>query len=189
MPNRVKANKKENYVSPPISDSASSENPAVPGGNCTTTLTPLPPGEAGCPLEPGNFTITCGWQCYCRADGYCHDAMDLGVPNGTPVYAAEDGVMSVYYSVRESGYGLGTYILLSTEHGVFMYAHLTQAIIEIGENKPVIKGDLIGWTDESGAPGQPHLHFGYYISTDINSSNARPIENLGIECIDQLLSP
>jgi len=158
------------------------DSPAVPSGNCTQTVQVLPPGAAGCPLNPNNeFCITCNWHGYCRPDGYCHDGIDLSVPVGIPVYAVADGIIAAH-----QGDGKGNYILLYTNYGVFMYAHLDSfADLSLRGSRPVTKGALIGYSGCTGTdPCAPHLHFAYYVDTTINSSNARPVECLGINCIN-----
>lgn len=160
-------------------------NPAAPSGNCTTTPGALPPELAGCPLEPGIFSFNGGWHAYCRADGYFHDAVDLGAVVGTPVYAVVNGVARGVGSDED---GLGFHVILDTGgFGIFVYAHLTTTshgdanIPPTG--RPVLKGDLIGFVDNTGHSFGDHLHFAYYPNGVIHSSNAWPIECLGIECI------
>ncbi|MCH8741349.1 M23 family metallopeptidase [Patescibacteria group bacterium] len=168
-------------------------NPAAPSGNCTTFPSALPPGLAGCPLDPESFSFSGGWHSYCRADGYYHDGMDLGTVRGAPVYAVADGNA---FGLGSDGHGLGFYVILQATNpqtgesaGIFVYAHLTETShTDVAPDIPaggrvVSKGDLIGFVDDTGHSFGDHLHFAYYPNGVIHSLNALPIECLGIECI------
>lgn len=81
---------------------------------------------------------------------HIHAGEDWGTPNGTPIYACEDGVVkSTVYD------GYGNTIDLNIGKYVLRYAHLS----DNGKNGPVKKGDRIGATGDSGSPGSFHLHF------------------------------
>lgn len=148
------------------------QSPAAPSGNCTLSPGPLPPGLAGCPLQPG-FTVNCGWHGYHREDCYWHDGIDLSASVGDPVYAVADGNIRTGY-----GDGIGNYIDLDIGLGFFRYGHLSQTI---GDG-PVKKGTLIGL---AGATGEnvtgPHLHLSFHQG----GVNAQPIECLNIQCINE----
>ena len=163
------------------------DSPAIPSGECTASVDPLPPGLAGCPLNPtlDEFCITCNWGGYVRDDGYVHDGIDLNSNIGRPVYAVSEGIISAL-----NGDGKGNYLLLHTSYGVFMYAHLDSFVgLTVGASRPVTKGELIGYSGCTGtSPCAPHLHFAYYVDSTITSSNARPVECIGIECIDEAMA-
>lgn len=173
-----------------LPDAHRGDNQAYPTGNCTATPPdvpptgdPLPPGLAGCPLNPETgFDFNGGWHAYCKPT-YSHDGVDLGAPRGTPVYAIGVGV-----AFAKTGQGYGTWVALQVSGipGIFAYAHLTttshqNAGIPI-EGIPVMKGDLIGFIDDTGISFGDHLHFAYYPG-GIAFVGAVPIECLGIDCI------
>jgi Peptidase family M23 len=90
------------------------------------------------------------------------------------IYAAFDGVAHIYDKCKLNqdgtapleycGYGLGNYIYLLREDGVFAsYAHLAKIYVK---NKQHIKrGQLIGLEGNTGLAGTRHLHFSLHRST------------------------
>ena len=83
-----------------------------------------------------------------------HTGLDLGVHQGTPVYAAAPGVAHVYRS--DSGYGI--HVLVAHGGGWFtLYAHLSEVVVRDGE--PVRRGDPVGLSGSTGFSTGPHLHF------------------------------
>jgi len=97
---------------------------------------------------------------YYKQWGYCcgHNGIDWGIANGTQVRAAEDGKV-VYIGYENGGYG--NYIKLEHKgNGAFYtyYAHLRDAVVSVGDE--VKAGDMIAYSDNTGASTGPHLHFG-----------------------------
>lgn len=88
-----------------------------------------------------------------RSLGY-HNGIDIGIPSGTEVYAADGG------TVKYSGYK-GTYgKLIIINHGAnteTRYAHNSVLKVKSGEN--VFKGQLIALSGNTGRSTGPHLHF------------------------------
>lgn len=84
-----------------------------------------------------------------------HKALDIAVPLGTPVRAADNGV------VTKAGYttvGYGGRIII--DHQIdytTLYAHLSQSLVEEGD--VVEKGQIIGYVGSTGNSTGPHLHF------------------------------
>ncbi len=84
-----------------------------------------------------------------------HKGIDISAPAGTPVYAAENGVITEA-GYKQSGYGN----LIVIKHGNDMatyYGHLSKIITSKGDK--VEKGDLIGKVGSTGKSTGPHLHF------------------------------
>ena len=93
-------------------------------------------------------------------------AVDFPVPVGTPIYAAREGV--VVGSDGSSNLGGGNpeyrkfanYVVIEHSDGTMgNYYHLKQggAVAVIGQK--VAKGDLIGYSGNTGYSSGPHLHF------------------------------
>lgn len=84
-----------------------------------------------------------------------HKALDIAVPIGTPVRAADNGIVvkSGYSTV---GYG-GRVIIDHQIDYTTLYAHLTQALVQEGD--VVVKGQIIGYVGSTGNSTGPHLHF------------------------------
>ncbi|MGQ9493495.1 MAG: peptidoglycan DD-metalloendopeptidase family protein [Anaerolineae bacterium] len=84
-----------------------------------------------------------------------HPAVDIGVPEGTPVKAADSGYIAV---VGRSDTGYGRYVLIDHGNGFqTVYAHLSVIYVEIGQS--VGKGQTIGLSGNTGKSTGPHLHF------------------------------
>lgn len=86
--------------------------------------------------------------------GFFNGGMDFPVPFDTPVYAAGDGRVSMAWP-----YGLsGNLVKIKHDpHFASTYAHLSQIVVERGQE--VKKGDLIGFSGNTGHSFHPHLHF------------------------------
>jgi murein DD-endopeptidase MepM/ murein hydrolase activator NlpD len=87
-----------------------------------------------------------------------HRGVDLGAPEGTPVIATADGVVS--YTFRNRSYGLG----LDVDHGAgtfTRYAHLSVVLVRSGER--VRRGTVLGRVGRTGLATGPHLHYETYI--------------------------
>ena len=94
-----------------------------------------------------------------RGGGRTHRALDILAPRGTPVLAADEGLV---YKVRENRLGGRTiYMLDPAKQLVYYYAHLDRWADGLVEGLTLAKGDLIGYVGTTGnAPRDtPHLHF------------------------------
>jgi len=83
-----------------------------------------------------------------------HQGIDIGAPTGTPIYAAEDGVVTYtgWY------YGYGNLIKVQHANGYeTYYGHCSSIACSAGQM--VSKGDLIGYVGSTGNSTGPHLHF------------------------------
>ena len=108
------------------------------------------------PSYPGYFIrplVSC-----VRTQGiHGHNAVDLGAPVGTSVYAAASGRVIIAKSSGWNG-GYGNYIVISHPNGAqTLYGHLSTLNIFAGQN--VAKGDNIGRVGNTGLSTGPHLHF------------------------------
>lgn len=120
-------------------------------------------GKFAWPLKGyGKERITATFPKY--PDGTRHDGVDIGVPIGTPVYAAAAGevVTSKYYlkGDYDGSYknGYGNYVMI--DHGDYytLYGHLQyKKVVSVGQS--VSKGQLIAYTASTGNSTGPHLHF------------------------------
>lgn len=83
-----------------------------------------------------------------------HNGVDMNVPVGTAVRAAQSGRVAMLGSSRTSG----NYIVLDHGHGVkTSYLHLDEQDVSWGDE--VEAGQLIGKSGNSGMSTGPHLHF------------------------------
>jgi murein DD-endopeptidase MepM/ murein hydrolase activator NlpD len=86
-----------------------------------------------------------------------HPGLDFHAPIGTPVYATGDGVIEE----ATSGAGLGRYVKIehATAGYVTVYAHLSRIAPGLKKGKSVKRGDVIGYSGNSGLSEAPHLHY------------------------------
>jgi murein DD-endopeptidase MepM/ murein hydrolase activator NlpD len=87
--------------------------------------------------------------------GHFHPGIDIVAPIGTPIKSTADGVIRTA-GVSEIGYGLQ----IEVDHGygyVTKYAHLSALNARVGQK--VKRGDVIGFSGNSGYSTGPHLHY------------------------------
>ncbi len=90
-----------------------------------------------------------------KPDGTRNDGVNIAAPAGSPVLAAENGIV-VYAGDRLSGYGQ---TLLVRHAGGFTtaYAHNQKLLVRLGD--PVRRGQRIATVGATGGVRQPQLHF------------------------------
>jgi murein DD-endopeptidase MepM/ murein hydrolase activator NlpD len=90
-----------------------------------------------------------------RNDGTHNDGINLAVPQGTSVHAAETG--SVAYAGSELK-GYGNLVLVRHDNGwVTAYAHNDELMVKRGDK--VQRGQVIAKAGRTGSVDQPQLHF------------------------------
>jgi murein DD-endopeptidase MepM/ murein hydrolase activator NlpD len=90
-----------------------------------------------------------------KTNGKANDGINVAVPEGTPVKAAEDGVVA--YSGNELK-GYGNLILVRHSNGyVTAYAHASELLVRRGDT--IKRGQIIAKSGQSGEVGSPQLHF------------------------------
>ncbi len=84
-----------------------------------------------------------------------HTGIDLVEPFGSPVYAADDGVVAL---VGSSTSGYGNYVVIAHSGGLdTLYGHLSTAVVKPGQL--VSQGQTIGLEGSSGSSTGAHVHF------------------------------
>ncbi len=100
-----------------------------------------------------------------------HEGTDILAPSGTPLLAAEDGVISSVSSHILGGFSLWVDGNSGTR---YYYAHLSAYEPGVGEGSEVQAGDVVGYVGDTGnARGTPHLHFEIHV--DGSPVNPYPI--------------
>jgi murein DD-endopeptidase MepM/ murein hydrolase activator NlpD len=84
-----------------------------------------------------------------------NDGIDLAVPRGTPVQAAENGVVA-YAGSELKGYG-NLVLIRHANNWVSAYAHNDEIVVKRGEK--VTRGQVIAKAGATGAVSQPLVHF------------------------------
>ncbi len=85
-----------------------------------------------------------------------HHGIDYAVGTGTPIHAAYDG--KIIFAGKKGGYG-NTIVMKHSRGYKSLYAHLSKFKKGIF-GKRVKKGEIIGYSGNSGLSTGPHLHFG-----------------------------
>ncbi|MGE5259462.1 MAG: peptidoglycan DD-metalloendopeptidase family protein [Actinomycetota bacterium] len=90
-----------------------------------------------------------------KPDGGHNDGIDLAVPQGTPVQAAENGVVA-YAGNELKGYG-NLVLIRHANNWVSAYAHNEEILVKRGDK--VRRGQVIAKAGATGAVSQPEVHF------------------------------
>ncbi len=106
-------------------------------------------GKLAKPTSRGVLTSPFGWRW-----GRRHTGIDIGIPTGTPVKAADGG--KVVYTGYKGGYGK-CIILDHGENKQTLYAHNSKLLVKKGDK--IFKGQTIANSGNTGTSTGPHLHF------------------------------
>lgn len=107
---------------------------------------------------PGYYSISAGFPNY--SNGSYHGGIDFPCSTGTPVVAAQDGIV---ITVKRLDYSYGYYVMIY--HGtdakgrsvVTLYAHNSSILVSTGES--VKRGQTIAKSGSTGNSTGPHCHF------------------------------
>lgn len=86
-----------------------------------------------------------------------HTGIDYLANVGTPVWAAADGQVTTADSIGWNGGWGKTIVIHHSESHTTRYAHLHRIIVS--EGQVVKRGDVIGYSGNTGRSTGPHLHF------------------------------
>ncbi|MGL6220807.1 MAG: peptidoglycan DD-metalloendopeptidase family protein, partial [Lacrimispora sphenoides] len=141
-----------------IKENPDPETAVSRGGNVRGT------GQLAHPVSSLNVTSNFGprW-------GRTHLGVDLGMPTGAPIRAADNG------TVISSGYSGSYGNLIKLDHGngiVTYYAHCSA--LEANTGQAVKKGQVIAKVGSTGNSTGPHLHF----EVRVNDQNVNPLNYL-----------
>ena len=90
-----------------------------------------------------------------KPGGRYNDGINIAVPAGTPVKAAEDGIVA-YAGTGISGFG-GLVLIKHADGWVTAYAH--NDALSVGRGDRVTKGQVIARSGATGSVDEPQLHF------------------------------
>lgn len=118
------------------------------------------------PVQGGRITQGFGMTSFARSGAYGgagHNGIDIGAPNGTPVYATASGTV-VSVGFNDNSYG--KWVVIRHTDGYFsLYGHLSQQRVSNGQ--AVNRGDRIGDIGSTGFATGPHLHFTIYLPNSL----------------------
>ncbi|MBZ7970451.1 M23 family metallopeptidase [Campylobacter sp. RM3125] len=111
----------------------------------------------GWPIENKGITGNFGWREHpLLKRKEFHPGIDLRAEVGTPVYATANGVVE-FAGYSDNGYGYNV-ILLHNFGFKTVFAHMTRRdVVKAGQF--VSKGQLIGYSGNTGLSTGPHLHY------------------------------
>lgn len=140
-------------------------------GTASSTISATQRAEASskgfiCPLNRGSFSVSSYF-----GDGRGHKAVDLAADKGTPIFAAQDGVVT--YSSYDGDYGYNVVI----DHGNGIktrYAHASALCVTVG--KKVTQGEMIAAVGSTGYSTGNHLHF----EVIVNGVRVNPAPYIGL---------
>ena len=113
-------------------------------------------------------------------NGNGHNAIDIGMPSGTPVLAALTGtVLATGNTDATPGcYSFGKWVMLKHPNGLAtLYSHLSS--ISVSSGQAVTTGQTIGLSGMTGYATGPHLHFGVYASAGVQIMTLGQFRNTG----------
>lgn len=102
-----------------------------------------------------------------------HMGLDMPVPVGTPVRAADTGTVALAkFQMNKNGKrGYGNVIYLKHKNGIeTRYAHLSRILVR--EGSAVERGQIIGLSGNTGGSTGPHLHYEIRINGKVISPKA-----------------
>lgn len=112
--------------------------------------------------------ISAGYPNY--SNGSYHGGVDWPCPTGTPVHAADSGVVVI---AKRLTYSYGQYILIDHGNGLStLYAHNSSLVVSVGDK--VSKGQLIAYSGSTGNSTGPHCHF----EVRLNGTRVNPMNYL-----------
>ena len=124
---------------------------------------PAEPPPATNSVRAGNGSLSFRWPAKGRiiagfgpkTNGQTNDGINIALPEGTPIKAAEDGVVA-YAGNELKGYG--NLVLVRHADGfVTAYAHAKELLVKRGD--PIKRGQTIARSGQTGNVDAPQLHF------------------------------
>lgn len=114
----------------------------------------IPNGEV---IKSNGISAEFGWRSHPILNkNEFHQGVDLRADIGTPIYAPADGVIE-FAGYNNSGFG---YLVIIEHNFGFKtrFAHMSRKDV-VKEGEFVKKGDLIGYSGNTGLSTGPHLHY------------------------------
>ena len=88
-----------------------------------------------------------------------HNGLDFTAPQGTPIYATGNGVVTT----ANFGGGAGNHVIINHGYGYeTVYMHMVRIKTAVGQT--VKRGEVIGWVGSTGASTGPHCHYEVHVN-------------------------
>ncbi len=141
-----------------------SKGTTKPKSGHATAIANIASGKSTEPYLGGSGPAIAGYFAWPLAGGvitqglHGWNAVDIGAPTGTSIYAAAAGTVIVAQSNGAWNGGYGNYVVIQHPNGTqTLYAHMSHVLAHAGAE--VGQGDLIGKVGQTGEATGPHLHF------------------------------
>jgi len=122
---------------------------------------PEPNAQISQPFGPSTYWFEPPYGSY----PHFHTGIDMVAPFGSPVFAADDGVVAL---VGATSTGYGHYVVIAHAGGFdTLYGHLSTALVSVGQ--VVTQGTPVGLEGSTGNSTGAHLHFELRV-------NQRPVD-------------
>lgn len=121
-------------------------------------------------------------------NGRGHNGIDFGLPVGSKIIAAQDGVVLGTGNTDDacSGASYGRWVLIKHPNGLSsLYAHLSKTLVTTGQT--VQRGENFALSGNTGYSTGPHLHFTVYASDAVHITG--PTEYRSRACGTYLVMP
>jgi murein DD-endopeptidase MepM/ murein hydrolase activator NlpD len=116
-----------------------------------------------------SFPIIQGYGAKLSHRGPERFTLDFGMPVGTPIHAARDGVVVLVEDSHDSGCSseeCGAYanfvVVLHADGTTGEYFHLEHGSVQVRVGERVMRGEWLARSGNTGFSTAPHLHFGVY---------------------------
>ncbi len=119
----------------------------------TSKTIKAPPARKGKFISPAKGRLISSYGV--KANGVHNDGINIAMPVGTNIRAAENGVV-VYTGNALEGYG-NLILLKHADNYITAYAHIKSFSVKVGHK--VKRGQIIGQSGKTGNVRQPQLHF------------------------------
>lgn len=144
----------------------------IPGGEIAapppspraTVISNIAKGKTTEPFLGGGGPVITGYYSWPVAGGvitqglHGWNAVDIGAPKGTPIYAAAEGTVIIAKSGGAWNGGFGNYVVIQHPNGTqTLYAHASSILVSPGDH--VVQGQTIAKIGMTGLTTGPHVHF------------------------------
>lgn len=131
----------------------------------TNIASNLKPSRVSAPVSNSKFLWPTAARRISQYYGWRHTGVDIAGPIGTPLYAAEDGLV-IKAGWNRGGYGY--YIIIDHGNGLAtLYGHASKLQVSVGEQ--VVRGQQIALMGSTGRSTGPHLHFEVRINSRVTN--------------------
>lgn len=149
------------------------------------------------PFAPGgNWRVLQGYGSKFSHTGLETWTIDFDMPEGSPVHAARGGMVVRTESRHDHACwerGCGRYanfiVILHGDGTTGEYYHLRKEGVVVAPGERVRRGQLIGYSGNTGRSTMPHLHFGVYRATTWGRTQSLPVTFRSAEGVSQGLRP